>query len=884
MMTDDCTPLMKQYGELKQQASDALLLFRMGDFYELFGEDAITASKILDITLTSRNKNKTNPTPMAGVPHHSAQGYIQKLLNNGKKVAIAEQMEDASLKPGAKAIVRREIVRVFTPAIQFDQEGAESLYLATALATDDQQWVLACLEASTGEVLVSQPMDSENLYFEISGRPIKHFLRIGHSLAENVLGFLASGNILTEDLPENFLSIEQADQLLKKHYEMESISTFFSTEAAVRALGILLKYTIKTQNLENLIHLKLPVSLRKSQSLVLGPRTVQHLDLITTPEGGPGLFQFLNSTSSAMGSRLLKHWIVEPLKKPEEIEKRQKAVRELFSSFNLTKLQKTLSEVYDLERICGRVNASLANPRDTYALGKTLSLLAPVASDLSKAATPLLQDLFRSLEKAKTNLQPLADRILTTQKSEPPLVSREGGIFNSGTSPDLDRLISLTENGQRWLIDLEAQERERTGIGSLKVRYNRVFGYYIEVTQAHLKNVPPYYQRKQTMVGAERFFTEELKKFEEEILTASAKQQALEQELFKQLVEEIKKQTKHIMELSDCLAEIDSLCALARLALEPGWSFPTIDDSLDLNIKAGRHPLVDKTSKGAFVPNDTTLSDQSRLTLLITGPNMGGKSTVMRQVALIVILGQMGAPVPCEFAQWGFISSLYTRIGAHDAIAKGQSTFMVEMSELAYILHNADGRSFIVLDEIGRGTSTYDGISVAWASLEWICNKTKARTLFATHYHELTRLAVSLPKLANAHMAVEGTKGLKGGDLRFLYKLKEGPTNESFGVHVARLAGLPKAVIDRAWGILDELEKGSLVRGMPFNVESPQLSLFEANVADLAPEVESIKEEENSILTNTGLTDKLININLDETTPIQALNYLIELQKEAKDS
>ena len=495
--------------------------------------------------------------------------------------------------------------------------------------------------------------------------------------------------------------------------------------------------------------------------------------------------------------------------------------------------------------------------------------------------------LTSQLSQKLETLRKIEDRVLDTQIEPPPALSREGGIFRLGTTPELDRLISLTENGQRWLVDLETREREATGISSLKVRYNRVFGYYIEITSSHLKNVPNHYQRKQTMVGAERFFTEELKKFEEEILTASSRQKALEQELFQTLILAIREQTSALAEIAQAIAELDSLSALARLALEPGWCFPEIDSSLSISIEGGRHPLVDRNLRNGFVPNGLELSPESRLTLIITGPNMGGKSTVMRQVALIAILGQMGAPVPATSARWGSFSSIHTRIGAHDAIARGQSTFMVEMSELAHILHHADSRSLIVLDEIGRGTSTYDGISVAWATLEWICSKIQARTLFATHYHELTRLAVKLPRVANAHMAVDDqTGGEKGASkkprgtaeatLRFLYELREGASSDSFGIQVAKLAGLPLPVIQKAWKVLEELEYGKKTEEQDPN----QLSLF----GSLAPAKDAPAEEISGLLPlQKELLQQIQDTDIENLTPMQALSVLAQLRENARE-
>ncbi len=849
---DDSTPLMKQYGELKAQAPDALLLFRMGDFYELFGEDAVIAANILEITLTSRDKNKPQPMPMAGVPHHSIQGYIQKLLKAGKKIAIGEQMEDPKITQGTGKIVRREIVRILTPGIQFDAEGSESNYLATAVRLENRKWILACLDVSTGETLLSDPLEVRDLLDALQRVCIRHFL-LPEGL--DLQSSLSPATTLIEPLVKNYISLERATALLQLHYETAHIAAWIPTKEAIFALGILVTYALRTQQQEKLAHLRPPEPLQKPQSLILGPNTAEHLDL-------PDLFQLINQTRSSIGARQLKRWMMAPLQIPAEISHRQNAVKELSSRWAEMgeKISVEIAQVYDLERICGRINAQLANPRDTLALGQSLSTLGKLEQILSSSQSPVLIHLKEQISELSPRLSPLSEKIVRIQKESPPIHSREGGIFRLRTTPELDHLISLTEDGERWLIDLETREREITGIPSLKVRYNRVFGYYIEITQTHLKSVPSHYQRKQTMVGAERFFTEELKKFEEEILNASVKQKSLEQELFKELLGEIQKLSDPIMKAAQVLGELDSLLSLSRLTQMSQWNFPKIDDSLELHIRAGRHPLVDPVKQGAFVPNDLSLSPQTCLNLIITGPNMGGKSTIMRQVALILILGQMGAPVPAQQAHWGVVSSIYTRIGAQDAITRGQSTFMVEMSELAHILHHADKRSFLVLDEIGRGTSTYDGISVAWATLEWICNQIQARTLFATHYHELTRLSASLPLLANAHMAVEGTKGSQKNSLRFLYELRKGPANESFGIQVAQLAGLPQAVIQRAWKVLNELEG------------SPQLSLF-------APPSETKKEVQTEPLVPHPIFQEIESVDINQMTPLQALGFVVKLKE-----
>ncbi|MBI3535208.1 MAG: DNA mismatch repair protein MutS, partial [Deltaproteobacteria bacterium] len=679
MNTEELTPLMKQYWELKKQACDALLLFRMGDFYELFGDDAIEASKILEITLTSRNKNQENPTPMAGVPHHSVQGYIQKLLNYGKKVAIAEQMEAAK----TAVLVKREITRFFTPAVQFEEEGIKTSYLATAVFTNESDmWVLACMDPSTGETLVSDPITKDDLNLEIQNLPIKHFIKLenfsgqknlpesegfsarmaekGFSGQKNLPeseGFSArmaekgfsgqknlpesegfSGqnktefslpkNCLHETLPPNYLTQSQASELLKTNYQIENLSLFFPSDTSCFALGVLLAYVLRTQKKEKLTHLRFPVPLHEPKSLILGPKTVQHLDLFPQDSNPLSLFTMINRTKSSLGSRQLRRWLLQPLNEVTEIQKRQKAVQELAETHAaITQFSEIFSQVYDLERISARINTRLASPRDTLAVGKTLSLIPKILNLMTSFQSYSLNEHKAQLQSHEKALETLYFEILKIQKEEAPITAKEGGIFKKNTHIELDRLIELTEEGQNWLIKLEKEEREKTGIPSLKVKYNRVFGYYIEVTQTHLKNVPAHYQRKQTMVSAERFFTEELKNFEGEILTASTRQKLLEEELFIELLQKIENQIPCIMQVAQVFGTLDALISVAQLTKQPGWVFPEIDNSFDLDIEKGRHPLVDHALKGAFVPNSTKLFLQTNLALIITGPNMGGKST-----------------------------------------------------------------------------------------------------------------------------------------------------------------------------------------------------------------------------------------------------------------
>lgn len=828
----------------------------MGDFYELFGDDAIEAARLLDITLTSRDKNKPDPLPMAGVPWHSSASYIQRLLDAGKKVAIAEQIaEPRETKPSSKSIVRREIVRTLTPGLQFQDDSSRRLGL---LARAEDAWILACADFSTGHTWISESLSDARLHAELSLLPLGHLL-LTPDAAKHAPALPTT--LLVETLDSNSGHTVQtgsaAEQVFKTHFGEISTQSFFSNASALSAWASLMTYALKSQRIERLEHLSPPRRLSDQSHLILGPETARHLDLLPahSSDPTPTLFALLNRTGSSAGARMLKEWLTRPLKDPALIEGRQNCVKQLsqIPARALEALSALFKQTYDLERILGRVTTGYVNPRDTLALGRSLQLLPDVIR-----ITPLEQtrDVLRALDE---KLSPLYQKIIRAQREDAPFVSREGGIFARGFSETLDRYLDLKSNGEQLLLQLEARERETTGIPNLKVRYNRVFGYYIEVTHTHLKSVPAHYVRKQTTTGAERYITEELKKLEDELLNGETRQKTLEAELFSELVTEIRLHAAEILRTAETLAELDVLSCLATWAREPGWCFPVIDRSLRLEILQGRHPMVAENARGAFVPNSVLLATPTHpeRILMITGPNMGGKSTYMRQVALLVLLGQIGAPIPAESAHWGAVSSLYTRIGAHDAIARGQSTFMVEMSELAHILHHADERSLVILDEIGRGTSTYDGLSVAWATLEWMSAQVRARTLFATHYHEVTSLSASNPLIANAHMAVTDASG----KLRFLFEVRPGAANESYGIQVAQMAGLPKPLIKRAWSVLEELEalKTSHDLSVTGHVSIDQLSLF------AAPERSPVHE-------------RLETIDPNSLTPLQALSLVVDLK------
>jgi DNA mismatch repair protein MutS len=884
----ELTPAMRQYVELKAQAPDALLLFRMGDFYELFGFDAIEAAKILEITLTSRDRNKEQPLPMAGVPFHSIQGYLQRLLDAGKKVAISEQFEEVPTGKG-KAIVRREIVRILSPAIQFESEGASEQFLAThVFDRESKTSALACLEVATGKLLVQSHLSEMDLINAIQALPIRHWIAWeGHESRLDlaaVRGMLGQTGVFFESVSPHALDSSRAESILKSNYGLGALDAFFDTEQARLSAALLIDVACKSQKLERLGHLSLPQPIQSSEQMRLGPRTLEHLDVESD------LLPRIQQTVTSAGARALKAAIARPFLTPQAIARRQGAVRSLSDHPRVTeRVREALRPCYDLERIAGRISTGLASPRDTLALGKTLGVLGASAQLLDGLKDPEVLRVRQSLLNFENQLQPLSQMILERQREEAPLVDRDGGIFKSGFDSELDRLLLLSEKGSQFLVGLETRERELTQIPSLKVRYNRVFGYYIEVTSTHLKNVPAHYFRKQTTSGGERFFTEELKRFEEEILSSQSRLKSLEQELFKNLVRSIAEQLTPILESSRTLAELDLWCSFAVLSWEPGWCFPEIDSGLSLEIQNGRHPVLDRGGSSGFVPNSLEFSNPARRTLVVTGPNMGGKSTFLRQTAILVLLGQAGSPVPASQARWGVFDSIYTRIGAHDAISRGQSTFMVEMHELAHLLQFASERSLLILDEIGRGTSTYDGMSVAWATLEWISKRLKSRTLFATHYHELTALedrssGPEMSVIQNIHFSAESSSKRGDSQLRFLYKACPGPSNESFGIQVAQLAGVPKPVIQRSWMILKDLEE----RSPRHQFDSPlQMSLFDAPVEpELSEDSHLASEEvlsEHPDLENLkALAQELAAAPIESMTPIAALNYLAKVQETAR--
>ena len=801
------TPMLKQYISIKGEYPDAILFFRLGDFYEMFYEDAQVASKILDIALTARNKGEAKPVPLCGVPYHACQPYIAKLLAAGKKVAICEQVEDPKL---AKGVVRREVVRVVTPGVVLDEnvlETAKPNYVASVVK-EGEHFYFSALDISTGEFLASPALALNDCFNE-----------------------LAKLN------PKEILWEEEID-FFKNNFS-ETLFTVVSGKNS-KPEQILKDYILFTQK-------QAPAHIREIQlysansHLILDEACQKNLEL-------ESLLHLLDATQTPMGGRKLRQWLLYSLLDIAAICARQKAVQTLLDDFFLQQsLQKAFSSINDLERIVARVSLGSANARDLAALGGSLQALPGLAGPLEKR-----EGLLGNVEPL-TGFEPLAQKIAETLVEAPPLALKEGGLIRAGVNAELDELRQISGSGKSFIATLEEKERRATGISSLKIRFNQVFGYYIEVTHTHREKIPVHYIRKQTLVNAERYITPELKEYEEKVLGAEEKIERIEYALFLQLRDAAKEWGTKIQKAADQIAILDALLSLAGSAQKNRWVCPQMISENRLRIEGGRHPIVEAFSKDRFVPNDIEMDGEKNRFLMITGPNMAGKSTVMRQTALIVILAQMGSFVPAAGAQVGIVDKIFTRVGASDRLSKGESTFMVEMVETAHILKEATPKSLVVVDEVGRGTSTYDGVAIAWAVAEYLHTHVRAKTLFATHYHELIELASACEGMQNFNIAVKEWND----KIVFLHKLVPGGTSRSYGVEVAKLAGLPAEVIVRAKEILADWEHFAKRN------RADQLSLFAQNKTE-TPEPDWIKE--------------LKATDINRLTPLQALEFLSYLK------
>lgn len=872
MAVGDLTPAMRQYAEVKGNYPDSILLFRMGDFYEMFFEDAVTASKVLEITLTSRNKNSRDAVPLCGFPYHAASSYIAKLIENGFKVAICEQVEDPKL---AKGVVRREVVRVVTPGLLLDDENLnakENNYLA-ALTHQEGRYALAFVDISTGEFRVAESADRALFLVQTAGLEIRELLVHEDLQDEGIIEGLAgeargAGRFLVNRVPAGRFSPQATQDILRNHFSDKKIADIglFDHPAALGAAGAALAYMIETQK-DSLRHIHVIAWHKTDDYLVLDGAAERTLELFSTladGKKGHSLFNTLDETVTSPGARRLRWWLAHPLRDPERIRQRLAAVAELKEEHLLRRaLRAALSSVYDMERLGSRISVGLANARDLVALKASFAVLPGIRTQIASCEGQLLREIYDGIDEM-ADLRTLIEDALV---DAPPFTIREGGMIREGYDEKLDGLLSVARDGKKWIAALEEKERKRTGINALKVGFNSVFGYYIEITKASAVHAPADYIRKQTLVNAERYINEELKGYEETVLHAEERLQAREYELFCQIRDKTALEIARIQKTAGFVADLDALTALAEAAERRGYCRPVVDDGDAIDIVDGRHPVVESLGGGnAFVPNDILLDLDKNRFLIITGPNMAGKSTYIRQAALIVLMAQTGSFVPAARAHVGVVDRIFTRIGAADNLARGQSTFMVEMTEVAEILKNATKRSLIILDEVGRGTSTFDGLSIAWAVAEYIHDAPGlgSRTLFATHYHELTELAATKDGVRNFNVAVREW----GEKIIFLRKIVEGGANRSYGIQVARLAGVPNEVIARAGEILVNLEKGELDEaGMPKIARGKKTKRQNDNQPSLfKPEKEMVIEE-------------IKGSDVSNMTPLFALQQISEWQK-----
>ncbi len=851
---------MRQYHAIKKQAPNALLLFRLGDFYELFYDDAIVASRELQITLTSRNKEKGQPIPMCGVPAHTADAYIAKLIAKGHRVAICDQMESPSQ---TKKLVRREVTRVITPGTASDPkllQAGRNNYLA-AIAERNGTTGLAYVDVSTGEFRMT----------EMPGNEVDAALE--HLGAREVLipsaGPLFSGKsgrtshahsprVLRTELEPWVFDANYAERTLCEHFALHSLDGLGAAghRAAVAAAGAVLHYLRETQR-ASLQHLDRPAYYEQYGWMVLDPVTVRNLELVEALFGGPAdstLLHIIDKTETPMGARLLRQRLLRPSLCLPEIESRLSGVEELLrSTVTRAEIHRELKGVLDIERLLAKVTLGSASPRDLAGLGASLTSLPMLRALTAQLRSICMKDLYGRMEE----LADVRDRILGTLSDEPPPHISDGGVIRRGFDPELDELRGIRQDSRGYIARMEERERQRTGIQSLKVRFNNVFGFYIEISKANLSLAPADYDRKQTLVNAERFTTPELKEYEQKVLSAEERIGEREKALFEELRGWVAGEAQRIRATARAVAELDVLSCLAQVAAENDYVRPAFNDRGEIQLAGARHPVVERLSQAEgterFIPNDTYLNNTSNLVAVITGPNMGGKSTYLRQAALIAILAQMGAFVPAASATLPLIDRIFTRIGASDNLATGRSTFMVEMTETAQILHAATPASLILLDEVGRGTATFDGLAIAWAVVEHIHSHTRAKTLFATHYHELTELADQLTGVVNLHVSVKES----GEKVIFLRRVEPGKADRSYGIEVARLAGLPLNIVQRARAVLARHEERELSVSEELSTEphsAVQVSIF--NPAE------------------NGVRDELMNLNLDDLKPIEALTLL----------
>lgn len=877
------SPMMQHYMETKKEYPDCVLFYRLGDFYEMFFDDALTVSKELEITLTGKDCGLSERAPMCGVPFHALDSYLYRLVQKGYKVAIAEQMEDPRQ---AKGLVKREVIRVVTPGTITSAQALDETknnYLMGIVYLGDMFGVAAA-DISTGDFLVTEVQNERELWDEVHKFTPSEiicneaFYMSGIDLEELKIRY----HVTISSLDNHFFSDDSCRRILREHYRVGSLDGLglADYDSGVIAAGAVMQYLYETQK-STLEHITTISPYTTGEFMIIDLSTRRNLELVETmreKQKRGTLLWVLDKTKTAMGARLLRTYIEQPLVHKAQILERQEAVEELNNSYiNREEICEYLNPIYDLERLIGRISYKTANPRDLIAFRNSLEMLPHIKNLLGEFRSPLLGRLYEELD----TLEDVYDLIFRSIEEEPPITVRDGGIIKDGYSEEADRLRHAKTEGKTWLAELEAKEREKTGIKGLKIKFNKVFGYYFEVTNSFKEMVPDYFIRKQTLANAERYTTSELKELEEIIMGAEDKLFSLEYSLFCEIRDSIGAEVLRIQKAAKAIAGIDVFASLSVVATRNNYVKPSINEKGEIHIKNGRHPVVElMLREDLFVANDTLLDNQKNRVSIITGPNMAGKSTYMRQTALIVLMAQLGSFVPADEADIGLCDRIFTRVGASDDLASGQSTFMVEMTEVANILRNATKDSLIILDEIGRGTSTFDGLSIAWAVVEHISN-TKilgAKTLFATHYHELTELEGTMSGVTNYCIAVKE----QGDDIVFLRKIIKGGADKSYGIQVAKLAGVPDTVIERAKELVEELSSADIT------VRAKEIAQQSANVAAKKTvakpdEVDMLQMSIFDTVKNDDIIKEIEDVDISNMTPFEALTFLNQIQSKLKN-
>ena len=879
----ELTPMMKQYMETKSQYQDCILFYRLGDFYEMFFDDALTASRELEITLTGKNCGQEERAPMCGVPYHAVEGYLNKLVSRGYKVAICEQTEDPKQ---AKGIVKREVVRIVTPGTNVDAQALDETknnYIMCIVYIADR-YGISVADISTGEYLVTELPDSARLMDEISRFVPAEIIcnEAFYMSGMDLDGLKDRLGITIYSLESWYFDDSLCREKLLEHFHVSGFGGLGleDYDCGIISAGALLQYLLETQknSLSNLTHITPYVT---GKYMLLDSATRRNLELCETlreKQKRGSLLWVLDKTKTAMGARMLRKCVEQPLIDKKEIVLRLDAVEELKNqAISREEIREYLSPVYDLERLLTKITYGTANPRDLTAFKTSLEMLPPIRYLLEEMQSDLLKEIYKDMD----SLEDLCSLLKSAIRDEPPIAMKEGNIIRDGYNEEVDKLRRAKSDGKDWLAKLENEEREKTGIKNLKIKYNKVFGYYLEVTNSYKSMVPDYYTRKQTLANAERYITPELKDLEDMILGAEDKLYALEYELYCGVRDQIASQVDRIQRTAKAVAWLDTFTSLALVAERNGYVRPNINEKGVIDIKDGRHPVVERMiPNGTFISNDTYLDDKKHRISVITGPNMAGKSTYMRQAALIALMAQIGSFVPAAKANIGLSDRIFTRVGASDDLASGQSTFMVEMTEVANILRNATSRSLLILDEIGRGTSTFDGLSIAWAVIEYISDSRLlgAKTLFATHYHELTELEGKISNVNNYCIAVKE----KGDDIVFLRKIVKGGADKSYGIQVAKLAGVPDLVIERAKEIVEELSNEDITAKVS-EIASKERAAKKKPKTRKYDEVDIAQMSLFDTVKDDDVLEELKNIDVGNMTPIDALNTIYRLQNKLKN-